>query len=904
MKTLFGVIGLILGGSIDEVSGAIFGGAIGVLTGIVILYRDRIIALEKNVHQLLSAIPEKDNEQTEEPVPEQEPDTVDTALASQTEEVVERIEEPVQQVAREFDPVNYDQHTDEWTASPSEDSEPTLIEQGFNYIKNFFTSGNVVVKVAIIILFFGISFLIKYAAEKNMFPIELRLIGIALFGIALLLIGWRLRIKNALYALVLQGGGIGVLYLTVFAAGRYQLLPMPMVFAILFLLVICSCLLAIKQNAQSLAIFATVGGFLAPILTSTGQGSHISLFSYYAVLNAGIFAIAWFKSWRSLNWLGFMFTFVIASIWGARYYQPDYFNSTEPFLILFFLFYVAISILFAFRQPPKLKGFVDGTLIFGTPLVGFALQSQLVNDFEYGHAWSALFMGVIYLILVKLLWNKKIEGMQTLVDSFLALGIIFLSLAIPFTLDGNWTAAAWALEGAGILWVGLRQQRLIPRMFGLLLQFAAAFIFLARNDHINPEFAIVNSIYIGSIMISIAGVFSAYQYFRHKQKLYDFEEYSSVILLFWGLLWWFGINFYEIDYHLSYRYEINASLIFSSLSFMGFAMLGQRLNWSLPEKTTVAYLPLMALFLFSIFIISGDKNPFSNFGFITWPLAFLIQYLLLFRNDQKWDATLLKIYHSITLWLLLFITTWGLVDALTEQFTNLGKWAYLLWGIIPTLVVNNLLQLTYRQQWPFKNYKVSYFSSGLLPVMVLLCLWVLAVCGERGDPSPLPYIPVLNPQDIAQLITLATVFYWVRLWQKKQIPAPIDINPLMAFSILAAIAFVWLNSVIAHSVHFYSNVNFNLSSMLRSDLFQTSMSIIWTLTAFALMGFATKKDLRQIWFIGSGLLAVVVIKLFLIDLDDSGTVTRIVSFLSVGGLMLIIGYFSPIPPKNETLKNG
>jgi uncharacterized membrane protein len=54
---------------------------------------------------------------------------------------------------------------------------------------------------------------------------------------------------------------------------------------------------------------------------------------------------------------------------------------------------------------------------------------------------------------------------------------------------------------------------------------------------------------------------------------------------------------------------------------------------------------------------------------------------------------------------------------------------------------------------------------------------------------------------------------------------------------------------------------------------------------------------RRPWLAGAGLLAVVVVKLFLVDLDGSGTVARIVSFLGVGLLMLVMGYFCPLPPK-------
>ena len=52
--------------------------------------------------------------------------------------------------------------------------------------------------------------------------------------------------------------------------------------------------------------------------------------------------------------------------------------------------------------------------------------------------------------------------------------------------------------------------------------------------------------------------------------------------------------------------------------------------------------------------------------------------------------------------------------------------------------------------------------------------------------------------------------------------------------------------------------------------------------------------------IGAGLLGLVIVKLFLVDLSNLETVARIVSFVSVGVLMLIIGYLAPLPPGGES----
>jgi len=51
--------------------------------------------------------------------------------------------------------------------------------------------------------------------------------------------------------------------------------------------------------------------------------------------------------------------------------------------------------------------------------------------------------------------------------------------------------------------------------------------------------------------------------------------------------------------------------------------------------------------------------------------------------------------------------------------------------------------------------------------------------------------------------------------------------------------------------------------------------------------------------VGAALLALVVAKLFLVDLAQVGTVERIVSFIGVGLLLLLIGYLAPVPPRRS-----
>src|SRR5258705_12704859 len=131
-------------------------------------------------------------------------------------------------------------------------------------------------------------------------------------------------------------------------------------------------------------------------------------------------------------------------------------------------------------QPVKLTGYIDGTLIFGTPIVVFALQSAMLHDRVMALAYSAIAMSALYLSTALLLKRRRHDSEQLLVEAFLALRVAFLTLAVPLALDARWNAATWALEGAALIWVGCRQNRLLPRLFGALLNFAAACLALSE----------------------------------------------------------------------------------------------------------------------------------------------------------------------------------------------------------------------------------------------------------------------------------------------------------------------------------------------------------------------------------------------------------------------------------------
>ncbi|MDF3054343.1 MAG: hypothetical protein K0Q74_250 [Gammaproteobacteria bacterium] len=782
--------------------------------------------------------------------------------------------------------------------------------------KHYLFGGNTTVRVGILLLFLGMGFLLKYAAERSNFPIELRLAGIVIAAIIILVIGWRLRTRRSHYAFALQGGGVGILYLTVFAALRlYHVLPTSGTFIMLVVISLFSSVLAILQNSLSLAVLGTLGGFMAPILVSTGGGDPVVLFSYYLLLNTIVLAIACFKSWRELNLIGCVFTFSVMALWGYRSYEPELFFTIEPFLILFFLMYVVIALLFALKQAPNLKGYVDSAIIFGVPIVAFGLQLYFVNHYAYGVAWSAFATSVFYLVLAWGLLQRHLTSARLLIEAFLALGIVFATIAIPMALDARWTAAVWSLQGAGMVWIGVRQQRVLASLFGILVLLGSSVIFSLDVGWSTSTPAVFNTFYLGRVFISLSALFAAY-WLHRASKTHDWQYFASTGLLIMGLCWWLVAGSYEIIEHASWNYIPNGLLLFISFSLAIIFYLSRRLVWEALGVITRSQLFVMYVvllysivsnFFFSYLSQLAEVSPLAFGGYLAWPAAFVVHYGLLYCKDQQ-QKRLRPYSHAAAVWLLTFIVAWICAWAIQQLLGDYSVWSLTGWVLAPLCFVFGISRaatsLSIVRYWPMQQYQSFYLSLALLPLLFSIVVWSVAInLANDGNPWPLPYVPMINPLDLTQGFVMLVLWFWF----SKACTVPMTIinqaSTKYFYAILSSLIFIWLTAVLIRTLHHWAGIPFIWGNIVNSVLVQSAVSIFWTLLAFGAMIIATHYHRRSIWFAGAGLLAVVVVKLFIVDLGNTGTLARVISFVGVGMLLLLIGYFSPMPPKVSTLKN-
>ena len=751
--------------------------------------------------------------------------------------------------------------------------EPSAIVTWF---ADYFTGGNLLVRIGGVVLFFGLAFLVKYAAEHSLVSIAMRLWGVATLGVAITVIGWRLRSKEGAYGLVLQGIGVAILYLVIYGASKYYgLLSLQVAFGLMFAVVVSASILAIVQDALPLALFASAGGFMVPILTSTGQGSHIVLFSYYAFLNLGIFIVAWYRSWRSLNLLGFLFTFVIATVWGVLRYRPELFATTEPFLLLFFTMYLSISILFTLKHPYRPQNLIDATLVFGLPTVAFPLQVALVRPYMYGEAYSAVALGALYGGLFWILRHRSRTNL--LADSFLALSVIFFTVAIPYIFDADVTAALWSLEAAGVIWISFRQKRPFARYFGMAILFVATVLYpeSVRYD------GITLAEYGGFLIIITSLMTTAYLFERYRKELNPAVYGFAYLFLLLALVLWFGATPTQLEY-----FGKDALMITLLIGMLIVFTVAKALKWKLLAVSLQGAIPLgMLLFYASIGV---SWHPFSGYGFWTFALFTGAAYGMLRVYDKVW-------YWTKPLHLLLF---WFSVSVLTFEAHYIGvrygkgeDIQMLSWGVVPLLGAAGVL---YGARF-FGRYKALYLDWGTGVLLGFLALWQIAAFGVTYGTEALP---LFNPLDLMQLSALGLTVYWIGLQQRYRDKGTTSLLYVVAIFLGWAL----LTILFARYVHHTRWIPYTPTALWENGFFQTGISILWSLLAIGAMLLSKRYAQRTPWIAGFGLLIVVVFKLFVVELSHSGTIERIVSFIVVGLLLLLIGYFVPMPPKQKEHK--
>lgn len=760
-------------------------------------------------------------------------------------------------------------------------------------IWNWVVTGNPLAKIGMLLLFFGLSYLLKYSIENELVSASTRLMMAGAGCLALLGIGWWLRKKNLIYALILQGGGIGGIYITIFAATKiYDFIPIGIALAIMVFICIVSVILAVLHRAISLAVLASLGGYLAPVLLSTGSGNYIALFSYYLILSIGILIISHWQVWRLLNLIGFAFTFGIGFIWAIPNYTHADYLPCQLFLIANWLIFGVATELSTLKNKLKLNIPFDATLLFGTPLIGFIFQHRLASEWTYGVAIASSLYGLAYFALSWFALKRYREEGKLLAIAFFMLSVTFATLAVPFAFSAEWTSIVWAIEGVMILAFSVLQQQKKPAIAGTILV-AVSFVLLFNMPIISlgDWLMIVTQV----IVVFAVGILWYRAPFTHL----DNRAIGYVTLFISVVSWGYSVLLLQ-EYGENWFSPAGKSITFAFIliSCWGMFFVGKKTQFSELASCSVLLWPMSALIML-VYIYLADSLINNWLSAILWCAIFASGFYLLKVNTllpkQRINKALIHSIHLIFIGLFLFAEIIWLMDV-TYLYVSL-HFASVIFVISLFIVISYLLAM--KVNW-IKEYQNTYWVV-TLPVLGLLALSLIFANFNDGTESGIKFIPLLNLMDLMGVIGIWVGYKFISVIKQSSKYQLLLKNNLPIFNyIIPAMIFWWANGILLRGLVFATDIDWSSYAIINSKVIQTVLAIIWAITALVTMVMATRRKSRSQWFIGGVLLAVVIAKLFLIDTSLSSGLLRALAFIGVAILILLIGYFSPLPPKKQS----
>jgi uncharacterized membrane protein len=377
--------------------------------------------------------------------------------------------------------------------------------------------------------------------------------------------------------------GIAALYLSVYAAfAFYQLVSQPVAFAVMVLVTATAAALALAHDARAVAVLATLGGFLTPILLATNRDAGVALFSYLAVLDAGMLVIAWYRRWPELGLMSFAFTHALYAAWYQRWYAPTPAQqgvalvAAAVFLLLFSLVAPAEALSRRLPARPERLWLGPGLLALAAPAAAFVAARQILYP---AHATvlaiACLVLAAYYLGLASATADAPGVGPQ-LVMLHGAVSLAFLTLTFPVQFAQHGVTIAWSVEGMAIIWGGLRLGVQPLRIGGLVVLALAAIRWLTVVDERafhRGWFLLDHPAYLATAALAAGCALAAAAYHAGGRAIRDPERFAGPVLALAAVLSLTVFVNVELEHHAALGLDRLTRALIITLLWLGAGVL-------------------------------------------------------------------------------------------------------------------------------------------------------------------------------------------------------------------------------------------------------------------------------------------------------------------------------------------
>ncbi len=543
------------------------------------------------------------------------------------------------------------------TKAPIEKPKPidNIIPKGVKSNVEKFIGENLINKIGIIVLIIGVGIGAKYAIDNKLISPLTRIILGYLVGISLLGFAIKLKKQYLNFSSVLLSGSMAIMYfITFFAFSFYGLIPELLTFILMVLFTAFTVLASINYNKQIIAHIGLVGAYFVPILLSDGSGRVEILFSYMAIINIGILAIGFLRYWKSLHYSSFIITWLIVLLWYFdAYSQTKHFSLALTFLSIFFVtFYLSFL---AYKIIKSEKFVIDDILLllfnsflyYGicySILVNHPIGKQVLGLFTLGNA-------LIHFIISIVVYKKELAD-KNIFYFISGLVLVFITIAIPVQLDGNWVTMLWALQASLLFWIGRTKQVSVYEYLSYPLM-VLAFISIVQDwntahNFYSPEFAnntivpIFNIHFLTSIIFAAAFGFiyfikSSINYPKPEKINKDIGQIFSFLIPAILIIVAYFAFFMEIQ---TYWNQLSVQTRISLKENSGLDYFNYIYNYDYEYLKSICLIDYSMLFVSVLLFLNIKKFRNRILGNVNLILSVIV--LLTFLFAGLWDLSMLR----------------------------------------------------------------------------------------------------------------------------------------------------------------------------------------------------------------------------------------------------------------------
>lgn len=621
--------------------------------------------------------------------------------------------------------------------------------------------GNLLAKIGIVTLVLGIGFFVKYAIGQGWIN-EVGRVAIGLLtGGIIIGVAHKLKERYSVFSSILVGGGISVFYVTITLAFReYEIFTQTVAFALLIAVTIFSVILSLFYNRQELAIFSLIGGVLAPLMISTGEGNYIVLFSYMLILNTGMLIISLKKSWNLIGIFAYISSLLFFWAWLGGKFTDQYLGATI-FASLFFVQFYVLAIIKHFREGKRMTMF-QAVLILTNNLSVLLAAMYIFSDYTFDLRGIATMVIAAVNAVVMLTLFRQSTVDKNMIYLIIAVVMSFVTLAVPIQLRGHVITMFWAAETVLLLWLWQRSKINVFRIGFLLIALLSLLSYLMDVSNNYGETVgltiLVNRIFITGIVL-VAGFGVSILLLRKEDRdemikiksvnvcsvgtLLTFFKFAFTILVFF-------VPFLELNYQLEAYTEVGTYV--SSFRYLTLA--------------TYIY-----LFIGGLAILSRDKINNTRFNILLGAFGVYAVIYTLLTVDLRYDIYMWKAYpnyylliHLITLPVIAYIV-YLLIKQLRSKSEGAFKvlsWVMVILSVIvlsvelDTLVV---MAVGYAENYRALLYDVHTFGYLILWGLIAGGLMVWGLKGKEV---------LLRKISLISFAVIIVKFYAYDVWYMSQ----------------------------------------------------------------------------------------------------------------------------------------